>query len=167
MSEPTPSSSAAGPEARLAELGIELAAHPLPPGPLAAVVVEGDRAWVSGQPPSVGGKILHTGQVSTAVTIEDGHAAARLCATNCLAALQAELGSLDRIDRVVKVVGFVQAPPGFAGHSKVVNGASELLVEVFGAERGRHARSAIGVASLPGDMAVEVEMVVALVDGGS
>lgn len=161
---PTPSPT---PEQRLTELGLDLRPHPLPPGPLAAVVVDGDRAWVSGQPPSEDGKIRYTGPVGP-----DGHdvataaEAARLCALNCLAALRAELGSLDRVRRIVKVVGLVQAPPGTATQSRVVNGASELLVEVFGPENGRHARTAMGVASLPGDMTVEIEMVVALAPGG-
>lgn len=151
-------------DARADELGLDLHAHPLPPGmPILAVVVDGDRAWVSGQPPSKEGKIVFTGQVGEdGLSIEDGYEAAKLCAQNCLAALKAELGSLDRIAKIVKVLGFVQAAPGFPGHARVINGASDLLLEVFGEEAGKHARSAVGMASLPGDMAVEVEMVVAL-----
>lgn len=150
-------------EARVQELGLELVAHPLPPGALLAVVEHGGLAWVSGQPPSRDGKIVYTGLVGDGgLSVEDGFDAARLCVTNALAALRAKLGSLDRVDRVVKLVGFVQSSAGFALQSRVINGASELLVDVFGPDAGAHARSAIGVASLPGNMAVEVELVVAI-----
>lgn len=155
-------------DARFDKLCPDVVGHPLPPGPLAAVVVHAGSAWVSGQPPSHDGEILFAGRIGDddgVLSVEDGYRAARLCTSNCLAALRAELGSLDRIARIIKVTGFVQAASGFAGHSKVVNGASELLVEVFGEEQGRHARSAVGMSSLPGNMAVEVEMVVALTVG--
>ena len=149
------------PETRLSELGLELSAHPLPPGPLEAVVIDGDRAWVSGQPPSRDGKLVYTGQLTGEESLDDGRDAARLCAINILAAARAKLGSLDRVARVIKIVGFVQSPPGFKIQSRIIDAASELLVEVFG-ENGSHARSAIGVASLPGDMSVEIEAVLAL-----
>ena len=150
-------------EFRAKELGLELEAHPLPIGPLVAVVIDGHRAWVSGQPPSKNGVILYSGQVGIdGISVEQGYEAARLCMLNCLAALRLELGSLDRIERIIKVVGFVQSSSGFSKQSQVINGASELLIDLFGAVSGRHARSAIGVASLPGNMAVEVEMVVAI-----
>ena len=149
------------PEERLAELGYELHAFSAPPGPLLPVLVHGDCAYVSGQPPARDGKIQYTGNVGEAVSVEDGYAAAQLCALNVLGALQRELNGLSRVERIVKVVGFVSCAAGFVRQSQVINGASELFVEVFG-EQGRHARSAIGVASLPGGMAVEVEAIVAL-----
>lgn len=151
------------PEIRASELGLELVAHPLPIGPLVAVVVDGERAWVSGQPPSKNGTILYSGPVGLdGLSVEKGYEAARLCMLNCLAALRLELGSLNEIERIIKVVGFVQSSLGFAKQSQVINGASELLIDLFGSISGRHARSAIGVSSLPGNMAVEVEMVVAI-----
>lgn len=156
------------PERRTEELGLDLAGHPMAPGPIVAVVIDGDRAWVSGQPPSTDGKIQFTGPVGPGgLTTADGYQAARLCTLNALAALRAALGSLDRVHRIIKVVGLVQAPSGWAEQSKVVNGASELLVEVFGPEGGKHARTAMGVASLPGNMSVEIEMVVAINGDGT
>ena len=129
--------------------------------PLKPVHVEGDVAYVSGQPPARDGKIQYFGNVSEDVSVEDGYLAAQLCALNILGALEQELGGLDRIARIVKVVGFVSCPAGFKDQSKVINGASDLFVQLFGVD-GRHARSAIGVASLPAGMAVEVEAVVGL-----
>ena len=152
------------PEKRLTELGLELKAHPLPLGPLEAVVIDGHLAWVSGQPPSRDGKLVYTGQLIGEESLEDGRAAARLCALNILAAAREKLGSLDRVARVIKIVGFVQSPPGFKIQSKIIDAASELLVDVFG-DNGSHARSAIGVASLPGDMSVEIEAVLSLHEG--
>ena len=149
------------PENRLRELGYELHAFDPPPGPLIPVVVEGGYAYVSGQPPARDGKIQYRGNVGEDVTVEEGYAAAQLCALNILGALQRELGDLARVERIIKVVGFVSCAAGFVQHSQVINGASDVLVDVFG-EQGRHARSAIGVASLPGGMAVEVEAIVSL-----
>ena len=150
------------PEERLVELKLEPHAFAVPEtSPLRAVIVDGATAFVSGQPPARDGKIQFFGQVGEAVSVEDGYLAAQLCALNILGALKQELGELARIDRIIKVVGFVSCAPGFTQHSKVINGASDLLVDVFG-ESGRHARSAIGVPALPGGMAVEVEAVVAL-----
>jgi enamine deaminase RidA (YjgF/YER057c/UK114 family) len=133
--------------------------------PLRPVLVEGGLAYVSGQPPARDGKIQYLGNVGEAVSVDDGYLAAQLCALNILGALERELGSLDRIDRIVKVVGFVSCAAGFTEQSKVINGASDLFVQLFG-ERGRHARSAIGVAALPAGMAVEVEAVVGLRPAG-
>jgi enamine deaminase RidA (YjgF/YER057c/UK114 family) len=154
------------PEEKLAELGLETHAFSIPEtSPLRAVLVDGDVAYVSGQPPARDGKIQFFGNVGDAVTVDDGYLAAQLCGLNILGALQKELGSLDRIEQIVKVVGFVSCAAGFTEQSKVINGASELFVELFG-PNGRHARSAIGVASLPGGMAVEVEAVVRLRPAG-
>jgi enamine deaminase RidA (YjgF/YER057c/UK114 family) len=149
------------PEKKLADLKLELHAFAVPEtSPLRAVTFDGATAYVSGQPPARDGKIQYFGNVGEAVSIEDGYLAAQLCALNILGALKQELGELDRIDRIVKLVGFVSCSAGFTQQSQVVNGASELFVELFGAA-GRHARSAIGVASLPAGMAVEVEAIVA------
>lgn len=150
------------PEQRLAELGLELHAFPVPEtSPLRAVVVDGRRAYVSGQPPAKDGKIQYFGRVGEDITVEDAYLAARQCALNILGALKQELGELDRIDQVVKLLGLVTCSPGFTEHSKVVNGASELFVSLFG-DAGRHARTALGVPALPGGMAVEVEAIVSL-----
>jgi enamine deaminase RidA (YjgF/YER057c/UK114 family) len=152
------------PEERLDELGLELHAFSVPAGsPLRPVVVDGRRAYVSGQPPARDGKIQYFGHVGEAVTVEDGYLAARQCALNILGALKAELGELERIDRIVKLVGLVACAPGFTEQSRVVNGASELFVSLFG-DAGRHARTALGVAALPGGMAVEIEAIVSLRD---
>ncbi|MTD57588.1 RidA family protein [Amycolatopsis pithecellobii] len=149
------------PEAKLAGLGHELAAFPARPGPLEMVVVHGGLAWVSGQPPAKDGKIVYKGPVGAAVSIEDARSAAQLCVVNALGALSAALGSLSTVERIVKVVGFVSCEPGFSRQSDVINAASDLLVGVFG-DAGKHARSAIGVASLPADMSVEIELVAAV-----
>lgn len=144
-------------EARLRELGIAL---PEPAAPLANYVpftVEGGLVVVSGQIPMREGRIAHIGKLGAEVSVEDGQAAARLCLINVLAQLRAACGGdLDRVRRVLRLGGFIAAPPEFSDHARVMNGASDLAVEVFG-EAGRHARSTIGVPSLPGNAAVEVE----------
>ncbi|MEB3022205.1 RidA family protein [[Mycobacterium] crassicus] len=144
--------------ARLAELGIEL---PQTAAPLAAYVPAvrtGNLVYTSGQLPMVGGKLARAGKVGADVNPEDAYALARVCALNALAAVDALVG-LDAVTRVVKVVGFVASAPNFNGQPAVVNGASELLGEVFG-EAGAHARSAVGVSELPLDAPVEVELIV-------
>jgi enamine deaminase RidA (YjgF/YER057c/UK114 family) len=147
------------PEERLRELGHELEVFPvLAESPIVPVVISSATAYISGQPPARGGAILYRGRVGEAVSVEDGYLAARWCTLNGLGALKHVIGSLDRVEQVVKVLGFVNCGPEFRDHSKVLNGASELLVAIFG-DAGRHARSAIGVASLPAQMSVEVEMV--------
>jgi len=146
-------------EAKLAELGLEL---PEVVAPVAAYVPTsrtGNLVWTSGQLPFVDGKLSTTGKVGAAVDAESAKGFARTCALNALAAIRAEIGDLDRVRRVVKVVGFVASDPSFTGQPGVINGASELLGEVFG-DAGRHARSAVGVAVLPLDAPVEVEVVV-------
>jgi enamine deaminase RidA (YjgF/YER057c/UK114 family) len=114
--------------------------------------------YVSGQLPVVDGKLPATGKVGDAVSTQDAAGLARTCALNALAAAAEAAGGLDAIVRIVKVLGFVASAPGFNGQPQVVNGASELLIEVFG-EAGRHARSAVGVAELPLDAPVEVELI--------
>lgn len=149
---------------RLAELGLTL---PVVAAPLAAyvpAVLDGDRVWTSGQLPFVDGVLAATGKVGDGdglVAPADAAELARICALNALAAVHSVVGDLDRVARIVKVVGFVASDPSFVGQPAVVNGASELLGQVFG-DRGVHARSAVGVASLPLDAPVEVELVAAL-----
>jgi enamine deaminase RidA (YjgF/YER057c/UK114 family) len=144
--------------ARLAELGIELPKVAAPVAAYVPAVRSGDLVFTSGQLPTVAGELLARGLVGTAVEPELAKELARTCALNALAAVDALVG-LDAVVRVVKVVGFVASAAGFTGQPGVVNGASELLGEVFG-DAGIHARSAVGVAVLPLDAPVEVELVV-------
>ncbi|MGR2753414.1 RidA family protein [Agromyces arachidis] len=153
---------AASAEARLAELGIILPDVAPPVAAYVPAVVTGSHVHTSGQLPFVAGSLPATGKVGEGeglVPAADAKGYARTCALNALAAVRAELGSLDRVTRVVKLVGFVASDPAFTGQPGVVNGASELIGEVFG-DAGRHARSAVGVAVLPLDSPVEVELVV-------
>lgn len=148
-------------EDKLASLGITLPSPPAPAGSYVPVVVSHSLAFVAGQIPAEGGKVKFRGKVGRDLSIEAGQQAARLCTINALAQLKAVLGSLDRVSRVVKVTGFVNCEPSFVDQPKVINGASDLLVQVFG-ENGKHARVAVGVSSLPLDSAVEVEFIVEL-----
>jgi len=152
----------AGFEARLAELGIELPEVAPPVAAYVPAVVTGSYVYTSGQLPFVAGALPASGKVGEGdglVPAGDAKDYARTCALNALAAVRAELGSLDRITRIVKLVGFVASDPAFTGQPGVVNGASEVLGAIFG-DAGRHARSAVGVAVLPLDAPVEVELVV-------
>lgn len=149
-------------EARLAELGLTL---PEVVPPLAAyqpAVQSGDHVYTSGQLPMVEGRLPLTGKVGAEVTPGEAKELARTCALNALAAVRSVAGDLDRVARVVKVTGFVASATDFTGQPGVVNGASELLAEVLG-EKGAHARSAVGVAVLPLDAPVEIEIQVELV----
>jgi enamine deaminase RidA (YjgF/YER057c/UK114 family) len=145
---------------RLAELGIELPQAAAPVAAYVPVVVAGDLVHVSGQLPFIDGKLV-TGRLGEDVTLEQGTAAARACGLMLLAQLQAALGSLDRIERIVKLGAFVNSSGDFTDQPKVANGASELMAQVFG-EAGKHARSAVGVPVLPLGAAVEVDAIVAL-----
>ncbi|MCJ1704469.1 MULTISPECIES: RidA family protein [unclassified Rathayibacter] len=145
---------------RLAELGIELPAVAVPAGAYIPAVVEGNLVFTAGQIPFVDGALPATGKVGAGVEPEVAKDLARVCALNALAAIADVIGSLDRVTRIVKVTGFVASAPGFNGQPGVINGASEVLGEIFG-EAGRHARSAVGVAELPLDAPVEVELIVA------
>jgi enamine deaminase RidA (YjgF/YER057c/UK114 family) len=144
--------------ARLAELGLELPAVAAPVAAYLPAVRTGDLVYTSGQLPFVDGKLPVTGKVGGAVDPDTAKDLARTCALNALAAVNSLIG-LDAVVRVVKVVGFVASAPGFTGQPGVVNGASELLGDVFG-DAGRHARSAVGVAELPLDTPVEIELIV-------
>ncbi len=147
------------PEERLAELGLTLPPVVPPVAAYVPAVRNGNLVWTSGQLPMVDGKMPATGKVGAEVGADQAKDMARTCALNALAAIKAEVGDLSAVRRVVKVVGFVASAPDFTGQPGVVNGASELLGEVFG-DAGRHARSAVGVVALPLDAPVEVELVV-------
>lgn len=146
-------------EETLQSLGIALPAPPAPAGSYVPVVVTGSLAFVAGQIPVEAGQVKFRGKVGKDLPVEAGQQAARLCTINALAQLKVALGSLDRVRRVVKVTGFVNCYPDFAEQPKVINGSSDLLVQAFG-EKGKHARAAVGVSSLPLDSAVEVEFIV-------
>lgn len=145
-------------DARLAELGLEVPATSKPVAAYLPAVTSGNLVYTSGQLPMVDGALPATGKVGASVSPEDAQRFAGQCVLNGLAAARTAIGSLDRITRVVKVVGFVASDPSFTGQPAVINGASELLQEIFG-EAGQHARSAVGVAVLPLDAPVEIEFV--------
>lgn len=145
-------------EQRLAELGINLPGVAAPVAAYVPAVVSGNYVFTSGQLPFVDGVLPAGGKVGAEVDPADAADYAATCAVNALAAIKAQIGDLDRISRIVKVVGFVASDPSFTGQPAVINGASELLGKVFG-EAGTHARSAVGVAVLPLDAPVEVEVI--------
>jgi enamine deaminase RidA (YjgF/YER057c/UK114 family) len=145
-------------EQKLAELGFPLPAVAKPVAAYVPSVVTGNLCFTSGQLPFVDGALPQVGKVGRDVTAEDAKDLARLCALNALAALKLAIGDLDRVTRIVKVVGFVSVVPEFTAIPGVINGASEFLGEVFG-EVGSHARSAVGVPALPLDSAVELEII--------
>ncbi|MFE7592828.1 RidA family protein [Kitasatospora sp. NPDC057512] len=146
-------------ESKLAELGLTLPEVAAPVAAYVPALRTGDLVFTSGQLPVVGGKLPSTGKVGAEVSPEEAKDLARICALNALAAVKSVVGDLDQVEQVVKVVGFVAAAPDFIGVPAVVNGASELLGAVLG-EAGVHARSAVGVAVLPLDSPVEVEILV-------
>jgi enamine deaminase RidA (YjgF/YER057c/UK114 family) len=146
-------------EAKLKELGLTL---PTPPEPVAAylpAVQVGDLLFLSGTTCYVDGKVLYTGRVGAELTLEQGYAAARQTALNLLSVIKATLRDLDRVEQVVKLNGYVNSAPEFDRQPEVINGASELLEKLFG-ERGKHARTSIGVSALPAHIPVEIELIV-------
>lgn len=147
------------PETRIAELGLTLPAVVPPVAAYVPAVRTGSLVYTSGQLPMRDGQLLHTGTVGREVTAEQAYECARQCVLNGLATIKAEIGDLAAVTRVVKVVGFVASTADFTGQPQVINGASELLGEVFG-DDGQHARSAVGVAALPLGAPVEVELIV-------
>ena len=148
--------------AKLKQLGIEIPPAPAPAANYVPAVQEGKLIFVAGQVPrGADGTLKFVGKVGKEVSDQEGYQAARLCALNCLAQVQALAGGLDQVKRVVQVRGFVNCPPEFTNQPQVINGASDLLVQIFG-DQGKHARAAVGVGSLPSGVAVEVEMIVAL-----
>lgn len=147
-------------EHRLKSLGLALPPAPSPVANYVPFQLAGALLFISGQISRTGEGQVMAGKLGAGVDIARGREAARLCALNILAQARAALGSLERIERIVKLTGFVNAAPDFKDHPQVVNGASDLLVEILG-DRGRHTRSAVGVASLPLDAAVEIEAIIA------
>lgn len=145
-------------EQRLIDHDIELPEAATPVANYVPAVQSGSMLYISGQVPLWNGQRRHIGKLGADTAIEDGQAAARLCALNVVAQAKAALGDLDRVVRVVKLVGFVNSAPDFTDQPAVINGASDLMVEVFG-DKGRHARSAVGVAALPLGVSVEVEAI--------
>ena len=147
-------------EQKLSEMGIELSKPELPKGiSIELSTQSGNLIYLSGNGPiSTNGDRI-TGKVGTDLSIEQGYKAARLTAISQLSVLKAHIGDLNKVEKIVKVFGMVNADPSFTDHPKVINGFSDLLIEVFG-ERGRHARSAVGMSSLPWNLACEIEMIV-------
>ena len=146
-------------DARIAELGIELPEAASPAANYVPFVITGNQLWIAGQVPFWNGEIAHRGKVGADATVEDGVAAARVCGLNIIAQAKAALGDLDRVTRFVKLGGFVNATPDFDGHPKVINGASDLIVEIFG-DAGKHARFALGASGLPLNSTVEIDAVI-------
>jgi enamine deaminase RidA (YjgF/YER057c/UK114 family) len=149
-------------DARFAELNLELPPAPKPVGVYKPIVIVGNLAYLSGHGPLRPDKSLITGKVGADLSIEQGKLAARQVGLALLATLKAQLGSLSRVSRVVKVLGMVNAVPDFQEHPSVINGASELFAAVWGPDNGVGARSAVGMGSLPTNIAVEIEMIVEL-----
>ena len=146
-------------EARLAALGLELPEVAIPAGAYVPAIISGNLVFTAGQIPLVEGKLMAEGRLGAEITAEAGKEIAQRCALNAIAAVKSVLGDLSRVRKVVKVVGFVASTPDFTGQPGVVNGASELLQAAFG-DAGIHARSAVGVAVLPLNSPVEVELIV-------
>jgi len=145
-------------EARIIELGLELPGIAKPVASYAPAVTSGNLVYTSGQLPFVDGKLPETGKVGATVSAASANDLSRTCVLNALAAVKGAIGSLDRITRVVKVVGFVASAPSFTGQPGVINGASDLLGDIFN-DSGIHARSAVGIAVLPLDSPVEIEFI--------
>ena len=150
-------------EDRLSELGLTVPELVPPVAAYVPVVRDGNLVFTSGQLPMVAGALAATGKVGGDVDAEAAKSLAEMCALNAIAAIKSEIGDLDKVARVVKVVGFVASDPSFTGQPGVINGASELFVKAFG-DKGVHARSAVGVAALPLDAPVEVEVIVSVAD---
>lgn len=150
--------------ARLAELNIQLPEPPPPVANYVGAVRTGNLVFVSGHGPYRDGKYNWIGKVDSEVPVQEAHEAARVTIINALASLRAEIGSLDRVTRIVKLLGMVNSDPGFRRQPEVIDGASDLLEDIFG-KRGKHARSAVGLGALPMGIAVEIEMIVEVRDG--
>lgn len=150
-------------EARLKDLGITLPEAAAPAANYVPYLRTGNQLFVSGQLPMEGGKIQISGKLGDGLSIDDGKAAAKLCAINLLAQAKAATGDLEKVARLVKIVGFVNSTPDFVDQPQVINGASDFLVEAMG-DKGRHARSAVSAASLPFGAAVEIEAIFDIAD---
>ena len=147
-------------EQKINELGLMLPDCPKPVAVYVSAKRVGNIIYVSGQIPQKDGEILYKGKVGEE-SIDEGRKAAQICVLNCLAAIKSLIGDLDKIDQIVKVVGFVNSAPGFTNQPKVINSASELIAKLFG-ENGNHSRSAVGVSELPLNISVEIEMIVSI-----
>jgi enamine deaminase RidA (YjgF/YER057c/UK114 family) len=147
---------------KLASLNITLPTPPKPAGSYIPIVKTGNMIFVSGQIPMKDGQVQFKGQVPTSISVEEAQSAARLCIINVLAQLKSELGTLDKISKIVRVSGFVSSSQEFYEHPKIINTASDLLFEIFG-EKGRHTRIAVGVASLPLNSAVEIDLIAEII----
>lgn len=152
-------------EEKIHQLGIELVGSAIPPGvKIVSAVRTGNLVYLSGNGPlPAGNRPGYYGKVGKDITVEEGYAAARSTGISLLGVLKKEIGDLNKVVRIVKVLGLVNAEPDFKDHPMVINGFSELMIEVFG-ERGQHARSAVGISSLPWNVAVEIEMIVEIRD---
>ncbi len=146
-------------EKKIESLGLELPETPKPVASYIPAVHSGNLVFTSGQLPIIKGELKARGKIGSDLTVEEGYECARVAALNCLAALKSVVGELDRVRRVVRVTGFINSAPGFEEQPKVMNGASDLLVEIFG-DKGKHSRLAIGTSELPLGSPVEVEMIV-------
>lgn len=146
-------------EKKIEELGLKLPEAPKPVAAYVPAIKSGGYVYTSGQIPFLDGELKYKGKVGQEITEADGYEAAKTCALNCLSVIKGQIGSLDNIEQVVKVVGFVSSAKGFNMQPQVINGASELIGKIF-SDKGAHARSAVGVSELPLDAAVEVEMIV-------
>ena len=147
---------------KLASLNITLPDPPKPAGSYVPVIIAGRLVFVSGQIPLKEGKVQYFGKVSKDISVEEAQKAAKLCIINALAHLKNELGNLDKISKIIRVSGYVNSTPEFVEHPRVINAASDLLYEIFGS-RGQHSRIAIGVASLPLNSCVEIDVVAEIV----
>ena len=150
-------------EQRLIDTGIELPEAAAPAANYVPAVRSGTMLYVSGQVPVWNGSLRHVGKLGAEISVEEGQTCARLCGLNIISQARAALGDLDRVARVVKLVAFVNSTPDFGDQPKVVNGASDLMAEIFG-DKGKHARSAVGVAALPFGVAVEIEAILEVTD---
>lgn len=146
-------------EQKITELGLTLPKVAPPAGSYLPALTSGNLVFTAGQIPLVDGKLAATGKVGSEISLERAQELARICLLNGLAAVKSEIGDLQRVKRIVKIVGFVSSDPSFIQQPQVINAASDLLAEIFG-EAGRHARSAVGVAVLPLDAPVEIELIV-------
>ena len=146
-------------DAKLKALNIELPMAPKPVANYVPVVRAGDLLFLSGVLPSRDGQLILTGKLGQGITIEQGMEAAKVAALNALAIVRSEVGSLDKVKRIVKMVGHIASAPGFTDQPQVLNGASDLLLQIFG-ETGKHARVAVGAAELPRQAPVEIELIV-------
>lgn len=150
---------------RLQELGLQLPEATPPLYQYVPVVIHRGVAYISGQVPRVDGKVTYTGKVGLEVTIEEARQCAEICVLKGLSCLEAAIGSLDNVEQILKVTGYVQSASGFSQQPKVIDSASELLERIFG-EKGRHSRSAIGVSELPSNTPVEIDFIIAVKEKG-